>query len=168
MVGQYKTKGYRASLYLSPELKSGAGTLIWNVADYQNMNFSTNLENAVVRKYLSEVSYTESSPTVVSKYYITPPVRRDQPKPVMIPVPKSDQALLLTLAPSSDYANATTATYQAGTTLCEVQNLVPSRDYYYKVETADGALLTKGQFHTEGMLRMIQVSSISNVRDLGG
>ena len=168
MVGRYKTKGYSATLYLAPELKSNAGTLKWSVVDYQNMNFSTNLENAVVRKYLSEVTYTEASPSVIGKYYLTPPVRRDQPKPVIIPVPKSDQSLTLTLAATDDYAHATTATYPAGTTQCEVQNLIPSRDYFYKVETPDGVLLTKGQFHTDGMLRMIQVSSISNVRDLGG
>ena len=170
IVGQYMTKDYGATLYLAPDLKSKVNTLSWDVADYQNMQFSTNLENAAARKFLTEVTYTEASPSVVSNYFITPPIRRDQPKPVVIPVPlptEGTSALTLTLATNSDYTDATTATYPAGTTLCEVQNLVPARDYYYKVE-ADGAVLTKGQFHTDGMLRMIQASSISNVRDLGG
>ena len=168
MVGKYMTRGYGATLYLASELKSKASTLTWNVADYQNMSFSTNLENAAARKYLSEVTYTEASPSVIYNYYITPPIRRDQPKPVVVPVPKADQTLTLTLANSSDYANASTATYPVGTTQCEIQNLIPTRDYYYKVETADGSVLTKGQFHTDGTVRMIQASSISNVRDLGG
>ena len=167
MVGQYMKKGYGATLYFASELKSKASTLTFSVADYQNMRFSTNLENAAARKFLAEVTYTEASPSVIQNYYITPPIRRDQPKPVVIPVPSSDQSLTLTLATSSDYSDATTVTYQAGTTQCVVQNLVPTRDYYYKVE-ADGIALTKGQFHTDGQLRMIQASSISNVRDLGG
>ena len=167
-VGKYMTRGYGTTLYLASDLKSKASTLTWEVADYQNMSFSTNLENAAARRFLSEVTYTEASPSVINNYYINPPVRRDQPKSVVVPVPKSDQTITLTLAASSDYDGATTATYPAGTTICELLNLIPARDYYYKVETGDGNVLTKGRFHTDGTVRMIRASSISNIRDLGG
>ena len=57
--------------------------------------------------------------------------------------------------------------YPAGTTLCEVPNLVPQTTYTYTVKAA-GNIVTKGQFTTQGHLRMIKATSGANIRDLGG
>lgn len=161
--GTYMTKGYSATLTLAAEYQSKASTLTFQPVDYSNMRFQTNLTNNAARKFLSEVTYTEASPSVVRNYNITPPLRRDQPKPVVIPVPKRESALVLTL----ETASPQTLVFPAGTTMCEVLNLVPNQQYDYKVE-ADGEIISSGRFQTTGTVRMIKASSISNIRDLGG
>ncbi|MBO4451569.1 MAG: tyrosine-protein phosphatase [Bacteroidaceae bacterium] len=168
MVGNYMRQGYGFSMHLSPELRQYEGNHTHTMTNLQNVHFTVNLENEAVRRYLTEVTYTEESPSVVSQYITTPPIRRDQPRSVFIPVPLADKELTLKLALDADYSAASTTTYPARTTLCEVQNLTPARVYYYKVETADGDILTSGSFTTEGTVRMIHASSVSNIRDLGG
>jgi hypothetical protein len=169
--GTYTTKGYAANLTLAADYQSKAGTLTFQPVDYSNMRFWTDLTNNAARKYLSEVTYTETSPSVVKNYNISPPLRRDQPKPVVIPVPKRESALIMTIeTENSQLAHdkkTMTLTFPAGTTMCEVLNLVPNQDYDYKVE-ADDEIITSGHFQTTGTVRMIKASSISNIRDLGG
>lgn len=167
MVGTYMTKGYGATLYLSPALQPKASTLTLQPMDYNDMSFTTNLENTTARRYLATGPYTEASPSVISSYYMTPPLRRDQPKAVVIPVPESTDRIKLTLAFKPDFSDGKSQNFVAGTTMCEVQNLVPQRTYYYKVEQGE-EVLTSGQFKTEGVVRMIKASSVSNIRDLGG
>ena len=152
-----------------------ASTLTFTPIDYASVSFTTNLENWQIRHYLNENTYTKESPSVFPDYQKAPPAHRDQPHSVFIPVPENNEELTLTVtafdgAPwpqASAETPAYSKTYPAGTTLCEVPNLIPQQDYQYKVEAA-GAVLTQGRFRTEGRLRMIKANSGSNIRDLGG
>ena len=136
--------------------------------DFQNVSFVVNQENWRVRRFLNEFTYTDASvASKVSAYNAGHPVRLDQPHSVFIPVPQNNAALTVTVSTSSDYSeNPETFTFPAGTTLCEVPNLIPQNTYYYKVEA--GSVLTQGQFQTEGHLRMIKANTGFNIRDLGG
>ena len=136
--------------------------------DWQNMSFTVNQENWRARRFLSEVTYTSSSTDSKIGYFNEgQPTPLDQPHSVFIPVPQNNSALTVTVSKQSDYSDAETFDFAAGTTLCEVPNLMPQTTYYYKVEDG-GSTLTKGQFQTTGHLRMIKVNTGFNVRDLGG
>lgn len=139
--------------------------------DFSNdVNFTINQENLIVRKYLTDTNYgkyEDNKPSVVSQYINKPRPRSDQPHSVFIPVPQNNAALTVTVSKNADYSEAETFSFDAGTTLCEVPNLIPQNTYYYKVEAA-GSILTKGQFQTEGHLRMIKANTGFNIRDLGG
>lgn len=167
MKGNYFTRGYNATVYYNPELQSKAKTITWQPMDYNDISFSVNLENIRAHEFLASGVYTETSQSVINKYTVTPPVRRDQPAPVVIPVPNVGKALKLTLSNNSDLSNAWAQSIRQGITLWETYNLVPARTYYYKVEAGD-SLVSQGHFNTEGQLRMLKASSISNIRDLGG
>jgi len=54
-----------------------------------------------------------------------------------------------------------------GTTELEVYNLIPQHIYDYSIVVND-SVLTEGEIHTEGKVRMIYAPSILNIRDLGG
>ncbi|MBR0202715.1 MAG: tyrosine-protein phosphatase [Bacteroidaceae bacterium] len=164
-VGNYT--GYTFAINLPSEYSALASTLTYTPVDYNNVSFTTNLENWQARRFLNGPTYDQSSASKIGQYNQAPPSRRDQPHSVFIPVPSNSAALTLSVSLNSDYSNATTYDFAAGTTLCEVHNLVPQNTYYYKVE-ANEAIITKGQFNTEGRLRMIKATSGSNIRDLGG
>ena len=136
--------------------------------DWQNMSFTVNQENWRARRYLSEVTYAYdgSVPSKIDYYNVGKPAPLDHPHSVYIPVPENNSALTVTVSKNSDYSDAEVFTFAAGTTWCEVPNLIPQNTYYYKVE--GGGVLTKGQFNTEGHLRMIKTLSGFNIRDLGG
>lgn len=159
--------GYSFVVTPSSEYTALASTLTFAPIDFANVSFTTNLENWQARRFINENTYDQSATSVVETYNVAPPSRRDQPHSVFIPVPANAAALTLSVSLNSDYSSATTYNFAAGTTLCEVPNLVPQNTYYYKVEAND-AVITQGQFNTEGRLRMIKATSGSNIRDLGG
>ena len=128
---------------------------------------TVNLENPTVSSFLSEVTYTENVSSQVANYIGTSSGRLDHPNCVSITVPENNAALTVTVSLKSDYSDPETFTFVAGTTLCKIYNLVPQKNYYYKVE-AGGSILTDGQFTTEGHLRMIMTETGFNIRDLGG
>lgn len=128
---------------------------------------TVNLENPTVSSFLSEVTYTENVSSKVANYIGTSTGRLDHPNYVSITVPENNAELTVTVSLKSDYSDPETFTFAAGTTLCKIYNLVPQKNYYYKVE-AGGNILTDGQFKTEGHLRMIMTETGFNIRDLGG
>ena len=136
--------------------------------DWQNMSFTVNQENWRARRYLSEVTYAYdgSVPSKIDYYNVGKPAPLDHPHSVYIPVPENNSELTVTVSENSDYSDAEVFTFAVGTTWCELPNLIPQNTYYYKVEA--GSVLTKGQFNTEGHLRMIKTLSGFNIRDLGG
>ena len=137
--------------------------------DMQNMSFTVNQENWRARRFLNEFTYLEdrSVHTKIDAYNVGKPAPLDHPHSVFIPVPQNSSAFTISVSQESDYSDAETFAFAAGTTLCEVPNLVPQSTYYYKVE-AGGSVLTKGQFQTIGHLRMIKTITGFNMRDLGG
>ena len=135
--------------------------------DWQDMSFTVNQENWRARRFLNEFTYEPSTSSKIDYYNVGTPMPLDQPHSVFIPVPQNSSDLTVTVSQNSDYSEAETFTFDAGTTLCEVPNLIPQNTYYYKVE-AGGSVQTKGQFQTEGRLRMIKAVTAFNIRDLGG
>lgn len=162
-VGSYD--GYTFAINMPADNEALASTLTLTPIDFANVNFTTNLENWQARRFVNDVTYDQSSASLIALYNQAPPSRRDQPHSVFIPVPAGSEPLTLTV--SVDGEVLSTVNFPAGTTLCEVPNLLPQQTYTYQVE-ANGTVLTQGQFQTEGRLRMIKATSGSNIRDLGG
>lgn len=135
--------------------------------DMQNLAFTVNTENWRVRRFLNEFTYDSSVASKVRAYNAGYPFPLDNPHSVLIPVPENTAALTLTVSTKSDFSEAETFTFDAGTTLCELPNLVPQNTYYYKAESA-GTTIAQGQFELQGHLRMIKTDNGFNIRDLGG
>lgn len=148
-------------------LSDGYSITSYEPVDLQNMAFTVNQENWRVRRFLNEFTYDENTASKIRAYNVGYPVSLDQPHSVFIPVPQNNAVLTVTVSKNADYSEAETFSFAAGTTLCEVPNLIPQNTYYYKVE-AGGSVITKGQFTTEGRIRMIKANSGINIRDLGG
>jgi protein tyrosine/serine phosphatase len=148
-------------------LSDGYSITSYAPVDLQNMAFTVNQENWRVRRFLNEFTYDENTASKIRAYNVGYPVSLDQPHSVFIPVPQNNAVLTVTVSKNADYSEAETFSFAAGTTLCEVPNLIPQNTYYYKVE-AGGSVITKGQFTTEGRIRMIKANSGINIRDLGG
>ena len=142
--------------------------LQFEVQDLQDMNFDVTLENLNVRQFFAQNRYTFDSPSVVERYNVAPAARRDIPNPVLLPVPAGTTgAVTVSVGTAEGLDDAAVVEGTAGDEVCAVFNLIPQRTYYYKME-AGGEVVSKGQFHTTGHLRMIYAPSISNIRDLGG
>lgn len=162
--------GYRWQLNLSAATLGDVKTISLKEIDYNAVSFTVNLENQQARAFLANTRYASSATSsVIASYNRCPPARRDQPHSVFIPVPRQTSARNLSLTCGTDASMADAASYvlPADATQAEISNLVPQHHYYYKVE-ADGKVVTRGEFQTEGTLRMIKANSVSNIRDLGG
>ena len=145
-----------------------ASTLTPNCLDLMAMDIAINMENLAARKFLTNVSYTSASSSVVAKYNVAPPTRRDIPNAVMLPVPENEAtSLTLTYSENEDYTDAVTATLEAGTEMAAIYNLEPQKTFFYKIE-ADAAVITQGRFATTGRLRMVYAPTAYNIRDFGG
>ena len=129
-----------------------------------------NLENEAVHRFMEEVYYVNHEDTsLVNDYNVSPPSRRDIPKPVTIPIPEVEaDTLLLVYADSADISGRTdTMTVTGGKREATLYNLVPQRTYYYRVMAGDSTV-SNGEIHTEGQVRMIFVLGVNNIRDIGG
>ena len=132
---------------------------------------TVNIENDAARRFLSEVTYTSPEDTsLVKNYNVAPPYYRDQPVPARVALPQAaTDSLVLTYADDEDFTDSLhTVGVKAGSTHVDVYNLLPQHTYYYRVATLDGDVLTSGEIHTEGRLRMIYVKGCRNIRDMGG
>jgi len=140
-----------------------ADELTLQVLDPMAMDFAVNIENLAARKFLSNVTYVGASePSVVAKYNVAPPTRRDIPNAVMIPMP-----LGLTTGATVSLDDGTTVDVAAGDAAAYIYNLLPAQTYSYSI-TAEGTTVGQGQFTTTGTLRMVYAPSAYNIRDLGG
>ncbi|MBR1415165.1 MAG: CotH kinase family protein [Prevotella sp.] len=141
--------------------------MTYNVLDLQQMDFTVNLENMFVRRFMHDVKYDFDSPTVILDYMKT---LADYPNGVTIPLPAltaTDEPLKLVYGEGEDLSEATAVDVSAAERSYCIYNLIPQRTYYYRVTQAD-SVVTQGRFNTTGRVRMIRVPSIRNVRDLGG
>ncbi len=146
-----------------------ASELTLTVMDWQDMQFEVNIENLAARKFLSNVTYTQDDASVVARYNVAPPTRRDLPNAVMIPLPENDgRRFLILVCANSESGVSRTIALQPGSTVAYVYNLLPQQAYNYSVMYDDGEMLTQGAFRTTGHLRMIHAPSAYNIRDLGG
>ena len=156
--------GYRFMINLNSEINNKAKTIVLREVDYDNVDITLNLENLQARQFLSKVTYSTGSESVIESYNRCPPGRKDQPHTVWLPVPQLRSPQTLTFTPALPYS----ITIPAGQAYCEVSNLVPGQEYSYLVTDQSGNPTSKGTIHTQGYLRMIKAPSMSNVRDLGG
>lgn len=145
-----------------------ASALTYEIQDLLHMNFDVALENLNVRRFFAQNYYTLSSTCAVEKYNQAPTERRDVPNPVTLPIPPSTTGTVtVSIGTAEGLADVGVQTAEAEEAVCKVYNLIPQSNYYYIME-AGGTVVSQGQFHTKGHLRMIYAPSISNVRDLGG
>ncbi|MBQ7494836.1 MAG: tyrosine-protein phosphatase [Bacteroidaceae bacterium] len=146
-----------------------AEDLAFAVCDPMDMDFTVNLENLQARRFLELEDYNATTSSHITRYNITPPGRRDYPNSVGIPVAGSSTSKYkLLYSTTKDLSSAKTlSSYLTDGKLLYVPNLIPQRTYYYEVHAGED-IVGKGQFHTDGYLRMIYAPSIDNIRDLGG
>jgi hypothetical protein len=145
-----------------------ADALMYNVLDPLNMQFDVTIENLAVRRFLSQVTYERETPSQVQFYDTIPPLQRDIPNPVFIPVPKNKARFITVVAlDEKNMAQRYIQNLPSGSTEAYIYNLLPNRKYHFQV-MGDGQTLTKGIFFTTGQLRMLYVPGMFNTRDLGG
>ena len=148
--------------------KTTASDLTVKVLDFMDMDFSANMENWAVSRFLNTVTYETSTASVVADYNVSPPSRRDIPNLVAIPLPPHDDtALLLEYSDNETLTDATAIRVSAESDMAYIANLIPHSRYYYRI-TAESAVVSQGTFTTAGSLRMIYAPSANNIRDLGG
>lgn len=85
------------------------------------------------------------------------------PSPVLL---NTEGGTTIQLSLTSDYSDVITKTATGKLTF--VFNLIPSRQYFYKVLDANQNIVKTGSFVTEGQIRMLRFDQVSNVRDMGG
>ncbi|MCR4808791.1 MAG: tyrosine-protein phosphatase [Prevotella sp.] len=141
----------------------------FNVLDSWDMQFEVNLENAAARKYLANVTYTGASDeSEVAQYNVAPPVRRDIPNAVMIPVPAFETATATLFLRDFRDDLLAEVTVNQGETAAYLYNLLPQESYSYEIYDEESIIISEGRFNTTGRLRMVYAPSAYNIRDLGG
>ena len=134
---------------------------------FDDMDFSVNMENLAVRKYLAAVTYTSVVESVVSQYNVAPPLRRDQPNRVMIPLPETTADMVLRYASDEEMTDAREIPVAAGSEAAYIPNLVPGTTCFFSVTEGENTV-ARGRFTTTGSLRMLYIPTANNIRDLGG
>ena len=141
------------------------------------------LDNEKVHAYLTRGTYDSNNYnyTWITDYCYEIPwkwkelggVRYDRPLPAKIFFASTvaDPSIVY-VSEDSNYEDAYTMIVDPGADSVDFYNLIPNRSYYWKLETqAPGGtptLIQEGQFTTTGMVRMLKIDGIYNVRDMGG
>lgn len=134
------------------------------------------LENKVVHRYLTEVTYDPNDYTYsrILDYCDNPPyqnkgVRKDHPAPagIKLDAPLSAAGILY-VSEWSDYTHALAMAMPKNADTATIYNLIPGRTYNWKVENDAEEVVASGKFKTTGTLRMLKIDNIYNVRDMGG
>lgn len=143
-----------------------------DTSDWQNVQITSCLENGQVHAYMAEVkypsyyiNYSYKSYSKIEKYCnVETSYRKDQPSPVVVPLPeRTTEPMILTLVDSLCPNKVDTIQIVADTMEVQIWNLIPMRTYFYKVGD-----MTAGTIHTTGQLRQLRIDSGFNVRDIGG
>ena len=127
--------------------------------------------NEYVQKYLEEVNYNgiEGEKTKIIGYPGGGPGEADIPPTHTIKWTANASAGALDLLVwESDWSR--TYNLPAGSSSQDLTNLVPGREYHYKVtSSSDGKTVAQGYFKTKGLLHQVYfVPNVRNGRDLGG
>ena len=172
----YGYTGTRVGVYNYPAGGSLEPRLMWHLHPATTGMFPMdyNLENGRVRAFVHDFEYTDSDPSRVGTYNVSPPERRDWPLPVEVFWTRDSNALAqqITWSESPDLTNAVTKDVPAESASYEIYNLIPGRTYYCKVTATDNsqqvAELANFSFNTTGQMRHLKAEGTANVRDLGG
>ena len=127
--------------------------------------------NQYVQKYLEEVNYNgiEGEKTKIIGYPGGGPGEADIPPTHTIRwTANSSAGALDVIVWESDWSR--TYNLAAGTSSLDLTNLVPGREYHYKVtSSSDGKAVAQGYFKTKGLLHQVYFEPRGrNGRDLGG
>ena len=134
-----------------------------------------NIENAIVKEYLSKSTATFS--TKMSNYNqsffdAARPYRPDQPecKEITFKDKRANSAkvYLWTTENPENKSYIGEFAMKNGEGKCILRNLIPGRSYMYQITSETGRLMVSGIFKTSGQLRMIAIDNGFNIRDLGG
>ena len=131
-----------------------------------------NIENAKVKRYLTNVIYGYGTYSSISSYAKNIVTADEWPEPAVIdfdtPVPDST---LITVRNVSDSTDTYFIHVADSDTVAFIYNLIPRQRYRYDVIRRgvgrDDTLLA-GHILTQGNLRMLRFPSMHNVRDFGG
>ncbi len=134
------------------------------------------LENATVRAYLNfleKMPYEDGDYTysIIDDYYrLTSVYRKDHPRAVSLSWEKAagGGTQRLFLAENQEFEGSTVLSISGMKTSYEVYNLIPGREYWWKVTSTEGNIAGEGKFRTIGRRRFLKLDNICNVRDLGG
>jgi len=121
------------------------------------------IENDGVRKYLDDVDYSEDLVNYNYSYiadYIS--LGKDKPAPVTFNWASTGSRSLTVI---DSVTGQTVYDGDASGDKTEIYNLIPGREYTYKV---GGDVAWESSFTPEGRVRMMDVDGVRNVRDLGG
>ena len=135
-----------------------------------------NIENGVTAAFMNEVDYTNDTDYSITKItdYMDIPTsyRKDLPSPVRIEAPVTNAGKALLLETYSNGILARSDYFLVGQRVLEIWNLIPQTEYTYKLYliASNGKKrgISQGAFKTEGQVRMMNISGMSNFRDIGG
>lgn len=159
--------GMHGFAYIPATISNKVKDINLEIIDFNNVDFSVNLENYQARAFLATAKYADASTSVIDRYNGMPPGRKDQPHTVMVPLPLGCEGATVRYSMKEDMSSYETRKALNDALWCELPNLIPQVTYYFQV-VSDNNVVAKGKFTTEGNLRMIKVPTGSNVRDLGG
>ncbi len=129
-----------------------------------------NIENSNVRAYINDNEYTrESNKSVIRKYLDGLGERRlDQANALHITLPAAaEEEGKFYYSTSEDFSDAIVLDIKKGDTECEAGNLVPQTTVYTKA-VINGETVVEGKTFIDGHVRMMNLESVLNMRDMGG
>lgn len=147
-------------------------TAVMGQANY----FHANIQNAAVTQFLGEVTYTNAEDSSrVSDFIANAEERLDVPLPAVVEVPAIYTSFIgrgnVTVSYSYDEAFSDDATHTLtvvrNTAGAAIYDLQPGVDCFYRTFVR-GIKVGWGTVTTEGPVRMLNLPSVRNVRDLGG
>lgn len=135
-----------------------------------------NLENPTLRAYLNmleKMPYRDGdySYSRIDDYYqLSTSYRKDRPSPITIQWGTSAGAgsQRVYVADNPEFTDAATISVSGSAVSHDIYNLIPGKNYYWKVTSSDGWELGAGEFITAGRRRLLNIDNVCNVRDLGG
>lgn len=137
---------------------------------------TVNIENERLSDYLDHSDYNPNDYTYTNMTPSTQSRRWDCPAPVEFKWKgKMGNAVLQIRENESDLDPFIAMLLEPGCTSCKVYNLIPGREYHYRLVDLSAKMLSrskkealKGSFFVEGRRRMIRADNVRNIRDFGG
>ena len=133
------------------------------------------VENGITTDFIKNVVYPNDdySYTKIEDYYNTETeYLKDLPYPVRIKAPAVQEGQSMILETYSGNQLIRTDWFCIGQRLLEIWNLIPQTSYTYRLYFLDfngqKRLVGQGSFKTEGQVRTLNITDMSNFRDLGG
>lgn len=133
---------------------------------------TVNLENDKVAPFLKNVKYSYASGTRIASYAKNLVAADEQPRPAVIELGEAAGEGTFVIVRNTVNENETyTVGMHEGDLTATVYNLIPQQRYEYNIVKNDGnggETIASGFINTEGNLRMLNLNTLHNVRDIGG